>query len=636
MKNCLIISFLLVINTLNAQNKPLNEHYQRLPFGSIKPTGWLKVQMQKDMNGFVGNLDKLVPSLINDPIYGKERLHKDSKIKDLGKIKAGDEADESQYKWWNSETQSNWRDGFIRNAFLLDDKQALERVKNYVQSILATQDADGYLGIYDKEMRYHFSAENGELWSKASLYRGLLAYYEATNDPSVWTALTKAVDNLMTNYPLSKSQPFFAGNGFTGGVSHGLTITDVFDRLYQLTGERKYWDYAAFLYTNFSENHASEKDVQLKNIMDASYKLQSHGVHTYEHIRPLVVSAYASGSDELQKALSIYLSKIKKTTTMVGGATGDEWISKEIADATHTGYEYCSLHELMDSYAVLLQKSGKNGFADDIENIFYNAAQGSRNPENSSIAYLKTDNSYEMLGTRNGDIEPNHKQIRYKYSPAHQDVAVCCNPNAGRITPYFVQTAWLKEGDNTLVAALLCPNILETKLKNTPLSIEVQTEYPYQNQFVFKIKTEKDIAFSLKIRKPNWVKNIVTKEKYHIENDCIVIDRTFKKEDIVTLSFTTDVQIKEDLNHEKYFFYGALAFAKPIAATAQKGKIYAQDFEDMLYTPIDNTQYEFIANNKAVYKKGKISVVLKNKKTQQNERLDLVPLGKTILRQASF
>jgi uncharacterized protein len=636
MKNCLIICFVLVINTLNAQNKPLNEHYQRLPFGAIKPTGWLKTQMQKDMAGFVGNLDKLVPSLINDPIYAQGRLQKHSKTKDLGNLKSGDMEGEDQYKWWNSETQSNWWDGYIRNAFLLDDKQALEKVKTHVQNILATQDADGYLGIYDKELRYHFSAENGELWSKASLYRGLLAYFEATNDPKVWTALTKAIDNLMTNYPLSKSQPFFAGNGFTGGVSHGLTITDVFDRLYQLTGDRKYWDYAAFLYLNFSENHASEKDAQLKNIMDATYKLQSHGVHTYEHIRPLIVSAYASGSDELQKALSIYVSKIKKTTTMVGGATGDEWISKQIADATHTGYEYCSLHELMDSYAVLLQKSGKNAVADDIENIFYNAAQGSRNPENSSIAYLKTDNSYEMLGTKNGEIEPNRKQIRYKYSPAHQDVAVCCNPNAGRITPYFVQSAWLKEGDNTLVAALLCPNILETKLKDAPLSIEVQTEYPYQNQFVFKIKTHKEMDFSLKIRKPNWVKSIVTNEKYRIENDCIVIERIFKTADKIELKFTADVQIKEDLNHEKYFFYGALAFAKPIAATAQKGKIYTQGFEDMLYTPIDNTQYEFMGNNKAVYKKGKISVVLKNKKTQKNEKLNLIPIGKTILRQASF
>lgn len=634
MKHIFIPVFLFSAWLLNAQST--SEHFQRLPFGSIKPTGWLKTQMQQDMAGFVGHLDQLVPDLIHDPIYAEGRLQKHSKAKDLGNLKSGDAEGDDQYKWWNSETQSNWWDGYIRNAFLLDDQPAIEKVKKYVQNILATQDADGYLGIYDKELRYHFSSENGELWSKATLYRGLLAYYEATNDQKVWKALLKAVDNVMYNYPIGASQPFFAGTGFTGGVSHGLTITDVFDRLYQLTGDKKYWDYAAFLYLNFSENHASEKDAQLKNILDASYKLQSHGVHTYEHIRSLIVAAYASGNPELQRALNLYLDKIKKVTTLTGGATGDEWIWKQTADATHTGYEYCSLHELMDSYTVLLQKSGKNAVADDIENIFYNAAQGSRNPEHSCIAYLKTDNSFEMLGTKNGEVEANRNQTRYKYSPAHQDVAVCCNPNAGKITPYFVQSAWMKEGENTFVATLLCPNILETTVKNTPLRIEMVTAYPYENRVVFNIKTGQPTAFVIKIRKPNWVKKIETKEKYRIENQYIVIERTFSTADKIDLNFVANVEVKEDQNKEKYFTYGALVYAKSIAATEQKGKTYAVGFNDLMYVPTNNTRYKFIAAHKARYKNGKIYVRLQNQSNQQMEKLELIPFGKTILRQVSF
>lgn len=96
-------------------------------------------------------------------------MQKNSVSKDLGNLKAGDAAGEEQYKWWNSETQSNWWDAYIRNAFLLGDTAAMAKVKNYIDRILATQDADGYLGIYDKELRYNFSSENGELWSKATL-----------------------------------------------------------------------------------------------------------------------------------------------------------------------------------------------------------------------------------------------------------------------------------------------------------------------------------------------------------------------------------------------------------------------------------------------------------------------------------
>jgi len=629
-------SILIIPLLLNAQNNPLPEKYQPLPFGSIKPAGWLKIQMQKDMEGFVGNLDKLVPDLINDPIYGTERLHKQSKSKDLGNLKSGDAASDEQYKWWNSETQSNWWDGYIRNAFLLDNQLEIEKVKIYINRILATQDKDGYLGIYDKELRYKFRGENGELWSKTTLYRGLLAYFECTHDPKVWKALLRAVENVMQNYPVNQSQPFFAGKDFSGGVAHGLTFTDVLDRMFQLTGDQKYWDYATFLYLNFSENFSSEKDAQLRNISDPNYKLQTHGAHTYEHLRPLIVAAYASGNTDLQKALKIYLARIKSCTTMTGGAIGDEWIGGRMADATHTGYEYCSLHELMDSYTVLLQKNGNLQAAEEIETIFYNAAQGSRNPDHSCIAYLKTDNSFEMNGTRNGEAEPGKKQTRYKYSPAHQDVAVCCVPNAGRISPCFLQYCWMKERPNTLVAAIFAPNILNTTIQNVPVKIEEITGYPYQNRFVFRIETETPLSFRLKIRKPEWAKNIITLEKYQLENGFIVIERAFAKKDLIELEFITDVLVKEDLNHEKYFKYGALVYARQIASTEQKGKVYAPGFEDLMYTPKDITRYKLLENHNVKYQDGKIIVNLKNETKQITEKVELIPMAKTILRQVSF
>jgi hypothetical protein len=124
--------FILASFSLQAQmsNQIKNEEkYEVLTFGSIKPNGWIKTQMQKDVAGFVGNLDKLVPELINDPIYHTGRLHKNSEVKDLGNLKEGDTEGSEQYKWWNSETQSNWWDGYIRNVILLNDSAGLQKVK---------------------------------------------------------------------------------------------------------------------------------------------------------------------------------------------------------------------------------------------------------------------------------------------------------------------------------------------------------------------------------------------------------------------------------------------------------------------------------------------------------------------------
>lgn len=628
----LIVLFFTMV--LNAQHQ--HEKYQLLPFGSVKPSGWIKTQMQKDVEGFVGNLDLIVPDLINDPIYSSARLHKHSVVKDLGNNKEGDTEGSEQYKWWNSETQSNWWDGYIRNVLLLNDVEGLKKVDKHIQEVLQSQDEDGYIGIYDKELRYQFNSENGELWSKATMYRGLLAYYEFTKDVSVWNALVKAVDNVMTNYPIGKSSPYFSGNQFNGGVSHGLTFTDVLDKMYQITGDTKYTDYALFLYLDFSKTYQSEKDVQLPNIFNPNYKLQSHGVHTYEHLRPLIVAAYASKNTELQKALQIYIQRIEKVTTLTGGAIGDEWIAERSADATTTGYEFCSLHELLDSYSVLLQKQGDPKTAEAIETIFYNAAQGSRNPNHSVIAYLKTDNSFEMEGTKNGEVEPNRKQTRYKYSPAHQDAAVCCNPNAGRITPYFLEKAWMKEDGNTLVNLLLMPNVLDARVENQPIKIETITEYPYQNKFTFNISNPNFAQPIIKIRKPSWASKVITNESYLLENDFIIINRKMGKVDKIQIEFETNIQVKEDANKEKYFSYGALFYAKPIESFELKGKSYFANFSDLTYTPKNRIRYQFIDGNQAKFNNGQITIKAKNATTHQIENITLIPFGKTILRQLSF
>lgn len=632
-----VIALLIILGFhINMSAQQIKEKFTFLPFGSVKPTGWLKNQMRKDIDGFVGNLDQIIPELINDPIYSTGRLQKHSKAKDLGNHKEGNADGDEQYKWWNSETQSNWWDGYLRNVFLLDDKKGIEKAKKYVEAMLKTQDEDGYIGIYDNELRYKFNSENGELWSKASLFRGLLAYYEYTKDDNVFIAIDKAVDNVMQNYPINASSPFSSGTSFNGGVSHGLTFTDVLERLYFHTKNEKYREYALFLYNDFSNTYQSEADVQIKNILNPNYKLKSHGVHTFEHTRALIIAKCAAKNPELDNSLTIYLNRIKNVTTISGGAIGDEWIAERNADATHTGYEYCSLQELLDSYCLLLQKTGNATIEDDIENLFYNAAQGARNPKHSCIAYLKTDNSFEMLGTKNGEIEPDRKQTRYKYSPAHQDVAVCCNPNAGRISPYFIQNSWMKENENTLVAVLLMPNIVETRINGNKVQIENETEYPYQNDFKFKITQSNPMKFTLKIRKPHWVKKVKTKEKIKIENDFIVIEREFSSNDNIQISFDTEVQIKTDNTGLHYFTYGALLFSLPIDAKEIKGKNYYLNFIDVNYEPLSQSRYIFQNSERTKFKNGIIETKLINQNTKKLDKVKLIPIGKTVLRQVTF
>ncbi len=460
--------------------RPQTPAHDWLRFGEVKPAGWLRQQMQHDLEqGFLGCLDDLVPGLIcDDDIYGRDRRTMGSRHQDLGTI-ADDESLRVQYMWWNSETQSNWWDGVVRAALLLDHGPALERVTGYVNRMLANQDDDGYLGIYAPDLRFAFRGENGELWAQATLFRALLAYYEATGEPHVLTAVERAARVTMTAYPPGRSQPFPAETSMCGD-SHGLVITDALERLGQLTGDPSFTSYAAWLYEAFSKSRVSLDDAQYRHLVDPDYRFRQHGVHTYEHLRPLLLAVFATGNPALRGALAGYLAKLDRCLAPSGGPIGDEFIEGRDASAGETGYEYCSIHELLDSYTHLLQKTGAPDWGDRTEWLLFNAGQGARHPGGRGITYLRTDNSVQLTGPLHPGDPPTHHgpQTRYKYSPVHQDVAVCCAPNVGRIYPYYVRSMWMRSAEG-LVATLYGPCELKTDVEGSPVRIRETTNYPF-------------------------------------------------------------------------------------------------------------------------------------------------------------
>jgi hypothetical protein len=367
--------------------------YRFLRLGDVKPSGWLAAQLAHDLeHGFVGHLDELAPDLIQrDDIYGANRLTRDARAKDLG-VLAKESRWEVQFLWWNSETQSNWLDGLARAALLLDQPQYLAKARARIEHLLATQDADGYLGIYAPDLRFNFGGENGELWAQASLLRVLLGWYDATGDAGVLAAVRHAVAVTMQAYPIGQAHPF-AVTGDYAGVGHGLIFTDVLDQLDHLTGDQRYLDYALWLYQECGRQPLSQDDIQLSHLLDPERRFTAHGVHTYEHLRSLLSAVYAGDAPRMDAALAGYLAKLELCLTPSGGSIGDEHIAGRLASASESGYEYCSIQELLDSYTHLLQKTGSARWADRAEWLFFNAAQGARHPTHPAVAYLKTNNS---------------------------------------------------------------------------------------------------------------------------------------------------------------------------------------------------------------------------------------------------
>jgi hypothetical protein len=125
-------------------------------------------------------------------------------------------------------------------------------------------------------------------------------------------------------------------------------------------------------------------------------------------------------------------------------------------------------------------------------------------------------------------------------------------------------------------------------------------------------------------------------EPFTEEGSFMVIDRIFGRNDRFEFEFLTGVRVVEDLKHNRYFVHGALVYALPIDASIQTGREYAPGFTDLEYKPVEAMRYQYAENHRAAFHDGKITVYLTNMKTGKIEKVDLVPLAKTILRQAGF
>ena len=482
----------------------------RVPaFGSTRPLGWLAAWMRRDLDGFVGHLDRLVPDLIvDDDIYGRDRLTAGAAMKDLGAVTDVDLEHPEQFLWWNSETQSNWRDGWVRHVLLVGDAAQRSAVRGYVERMVATADPDGYLGIHAPDLRFPGQGENGELWAQATLGRALLGYVEAADDRvhagEVLEGVVRALRVTMSAWPVGGPNPFPAQS--YAGAAHGLMLVDVLDRVADLTGDGAFRVYAAWLYRAFCEGHTSEPDARLDRLADPHAAFVGHGVHTYEHLRALVIAQEVEPTPELAEGLASYLRRMRACLTPAHGPIGDEWIAGRSADATTTGYELCSTQELLDSLLRLVAATGDLRWADDAEAVALNAGLGAWHPTHSAVAYLQTDNALAMTGNR-PDLPADPHQTRYRYSPVHRQAAVCCVPNAGRLLPTYLRGAVL-ESDEGPVVALYGPMCTELTIDGAEVTLEQRTEYPGELAVELAITSRPPRTFELVLRAPGWATDV--------------------------------------------------------------------------------------------------------------------------------
>ena len=238
-----------------------------------------------------------------------------------------------------------------------------------------------------------------------------------------------------------------------------------------------------------------------------------------------------------------------------------------------------------------LQKTGDATLGDQVEKIWFNAAQGSRLPDGKAVSYLTSDNRLHCDG-----MSPDGSQMiwRFATSSRPRTPTLRCAapiPNATQVASLFVRGMWMRHSRRGLVALLYGPCSLSTLVEGVPVQIEERTNYPFDHEIEFEdSRGARNWPFPFIFCNPSWSAGTRVQcsgASIQRQGAYWVVQRSWRKSERLRLTFTPVVQPVRAVNSEMALQYGPLIFARPIDAKKMTLKSYpVPGFEDAYYEPV--------------------------------------------------
>jgi uncharacterized protein len=349
-----------------------------------------------------------------------------------------------------------------------------------------------------------------------------------------------------------------------------------------------------WFYSDFSNNKVRDDDMQLKALLEEGREFHGHTPHIVEGLHGPRICALLTGEQDYATAAATALSRLAYHTSPAGNLVGDEHVRGRMGTGETLG-EYCSMTQGVMAWNRILTWGGSLDVARQIENTVFNAAQAARfHPVNRAVQYLGRDNQYSAADT----VFLNGKTIYAGYHRA----AACCTLNSTRIMSYYIDGMWyfLTE-EPGLLAMLFGPSLMEASISGVSVKVRQETMYPFDDQVVFHLTTEKPIQFKLMVRIPDGAGNVTVDagNDAQIEKNeqFISIGKKWNKDEKIQVDFNFKVELKTAQDSSLYYSRGPLVFSLPIPAdTKVKNELelingMKSGFNEYLITPKVDTTY---------------------------------------------
>ena len=324
-------------------------------------------------------------------------------------------------------------------------------------------------------------------------------------------------------------------------------------RLYSLTGEKKYFDFAEYI--------VDEGGCEVANVFELAYQnelkpYQYPMTKAYELtscFEGLLEFYRITGNERYRTALINYADAVLETDfTVIGcsGCTHELFDHSTVRQANTTNdfvmQETCVTVTLMKFFYQLHILTGDPKYIDAFEISLYNAYLGSVNTERVIEPTIVTDHpglNYEPLPFDSySPLTAGRRGLLiggFKVMSDNHYYGCCACIGAAGIGLVGKVAALLGEGE-LVINLFISGEVRLTAPSGNPITLAFDTDYPRTGEVKITVKDSVCEKFALKIRNPEWSKGTsvtVNGEKNDVSRGYILLEREWKTGDEIILTF---------------------------------------------------------------------------------------------------
>ncbi|MBP3776931.1 MAG: glycoside hydrolase family 127 protein [Prevotella sp.] len=440
-----------------------------------------------------------------------------------------------------------------------------QKLKAYIDSVLdvvgAAQEPDGYLytaRTINPEHPHQWSGKkrwevedflSHELYNLGHMVDAACAHYQATGSDKFLNIAKRYADCVIREVGPKAGQAC---------VVPGHQIAEMaLARLYVLTGEKKYLDEAKYLLDYRGKTGRRDLYSQSDKPVVEQTEAWGHAVRAgYMYAGMADVAALTGDKDYLKAIDLIYNNIVSKKYYITGGVGArheGESFGADYELPNLTAYnETCAAISMVYLFHRMFLLHGDAKYIDCMERTLYNGVVSGMSVDGGRFFYpnpLSSDGKYAFNADNTVERQPWFG-------------CACCPSNLSRFIPSFPGYMYAVK-DRKLYVNLFAGNTATMQIEGKDVVLEQQTNYPWDGDITLKIQKNQAKAFSLAIRIPGWLTKPVPSDLYDfadggqnsysimvngqsvngiMENGYLVINRTWKKGDVVTIQFDMPVR----------------------------------------------------------------------------------------------